>query len=94
MKTEPAIGIGGAISAVLYAVFAILKAADIEVTEEMTDGITALILALCAIPAVGGFVTRFFVYAPATVERLADQQYAAGVPPTEPQPDIPPPGNV
>ena len=94
MKQEPAVGIGGALSAILYAVFAILKASDIEVTQEMTDGITALILALCAIPAVGGFITRFFVYAPATVERIADTQYGAGLPPTDPQPEIPPPGEV
>lgn len=92
-KHEPAVGIGGSITALLYAVFAILKAADIGVTDEMTDGITALVLALCAVPAVGGFITRFFVYAPATVEKIADQQYVAGVPPTEPQPPVPGPAN-
>lgn len=35
--------------------------------------------------------TRAVVYAPATVAKIADQQYAAGVPPTGPQPPIPGP---
>lgn len=92
-KHEPAVGIGGSITAILYAVFAILKAADIGVTAEMTDGITALVLALCAVPAVGGFITRFFVYAPATVATIQNQAYVAGTPPTGPKPDLPePPG--
>ena len=29
-----------------------------------------------------------------TVERIANQQYVAGTPPTEPQPDVPPPATV
>jgi hypothetical protein len=93
-KHEPAAGIGGSITAILYALFMVLKAADVGVTDEMTDGITALVLALCAVPAIGGFITRFFVYAPATVEKIAERQYTAGTPPTEPQPEIPPPGTV
>ena len=66
MKSEPALGIGGSISAVLYAVFVVLKAAGFGVTDEMTDGINALVLALCAVPAIGGWVTRFFVVSPQT----------------------------
>jgi hypothetical protein len=41
-----------------------------------------------------GAATREAVYAPATVEAIANRQYAAGMPPTEAQPDIPPPGEV
>jgi hypothetical protein len=94
MQTQPAIAIGGALSAVLYAVFAILKAAGVEVTDEMTDGINALILALCAIPAVAGVITRFFVFAPASVVQEANKQYTAGLPPTDPQPETPDPADV
>jgi hypothetical protein len=37
--------------------------------------------------------TRGLVYAPSTVERIAERQYDAGTPPTEPQPPVPaPPG--
>jgi hypothetical protein len=77
MNREPAVSIGGSITAILYAAYAILKASGVEVTEDMTDGITALVLALCAVPAIGGLVTRFFVFSPATTEELVDEAYAA-----------------
>jgi hypothetical protein len=93
-QREPAVSIGATVSTILLAVFAILKASGIAVTDEMTDGITALILALCSIPAVAGVLTRFFVYSPASVEKIATTQYQAGTPPTEPQPDVPPPAKV
>lgn len=91
---EPAIGIGGSITAVLFAVFAVLKASGVPVTEDMSAGLNALTLALCAVPAISGFITRFFVYSPNSVESIANTQYNAGVPPTEPQPDVPPPADV
>jgi hypothetical protein len=94
MKSEPAVGIGGSISAILFALYAILRASGVPVTDEMTDGITALVLALCAFPAVAGFITRFFVYSPASVEKIATEQYDAGRPPVEPQPEVPPPSHV
>jgi hypothetical protein len=39
-------------------------------------------------------VTREAVYAPATVEAIAHEQYVAGLPPTEAQPPVPPPAAV
>ena len=94
MNKEPSIGIGASLSAVLFAVFAILKASGVNVTDDMTTGINALILSLCAIPAVSGVITRFFVYSPNSVETIAADQYNAGVPPTEPQPSVPPPAKA
>jgi len=94
IQNEPAVGIGASLSAALYAIFLILKASGVDVTDDMTNGINALIVALCAIPAVGGFLTRFFVYSPNSVEKIANTQYNAGVPPTEPQPELPPPAEV
>ena len=94
MKREPAVSIGATVSAILFALFAILKASGVGMTDELTTGINALVTALCAVPAVSGFLTRFFVYAPASVEKIADTQYQAGVPPTEPQPGIPRPGQA
>lgn len=70
MKSEPAVSIGTTISAVMLAVFAILKASGMGVTDEMTTGINALVTALCAVPAVSGALTRFFVYSPTTLARL------------------------
>lgn len=58
----------------------------LNITNEMKD-----FLILVSPFVIGGIVARFSVYAPDTVEAIADQQYQAGVPPTEPQPDIPPP---
>ncbi len=94
MNSEPAFSIGGSVSAVLYAAFLILKASGVGVTDEMTNGINALVAALCAIPAVAGFATRFFVYSPNSVKGIAADHYEAGVPPTEPPPDIPPPADA
>ncbi len=76
-KKEPAVGIGASITAILYAVYALLRASGVEVTDEMTVAVDALVLALCAIPAVSSFVTRFFVYSPATVELMTNPQDAA-----------------
>ncbi len=93
-QNEPAVSIGVIVSAILAAVYAILKASDVGVTDEMTSGINSLVLALCAIPAVSGFVTRFFVFSPNTTERLTDESYLAGLPPTTPKPPVPtPPAN-
>ncbi len=94
LQKEPAVSIGATITAILLAVYAILRASGVSVTDEMTNGINALVLSLCAIPAVSGVLTRFFVYSPNSVERIADKQYEAGVPPTTPQPDVPPPAHV
>lgn len=66
MKSEPSVSIGVSISAVLYAIWAILRASGVEVTDDLRDGVEALVLALCAVPFVGGLVTRFFVISPQT----------------------------
>jgi len=88
---EPAVSIGSTITAVLIAIVAVLRSAGVAVTDEMTDGITTLVYALCAVPAIAGFLTRFAVYSPNSVEKIADTQYQAGVPPTTSQPKVPPP---
>lgn len=69
-RKEPAVGIGASISVILYAVYGILQASGIEVTEDMARGVEALVLALCAIPAVSGLLTRHFVFSPDTTDRL------------------------
>lgn len=70
LGSEPAATIGVSISAVLVALFAVLRAFGVGVTDEMSDSITALVVALCAVPAVSGWLTRFFVYSPRSVQRL------------------------
>ncbi len=41
---------------------------------------------------IAGIVSRFSVYAPDTMKEIAAEQYKAGTPPTEPPPEVPPPG--
>lgn len=79
MATEPSGTIGTSISAVLMSVFAVLRAFDVGVTDDMSNSLTALVVALCAIPAVSGWLTRHFVYAPSTVQAVANDAATTGV---------------
>jgi hypothetical protein len=63
---------------------------------DLTDDQTAAILGATAVlaPIIAGLITRSQVYSQASVERISDQQYQAGLPPTDPQPPVPPPADV
>ncbi len=78
LNTEPATTIGGSITAVLIALFAVLRAFGVGITDDMSEGLTALVLALCAIPAVSGFLTRFFVVSPETAVKATNQSAKTG----------------
>jgi hypothetical protein len=71
---------------IVAAVLAALGSYGFGITPEMKE-----LLILVAPFVIAAIVTRFRVYAPDTVEKIANQQYAAGTPPTEPQPEIPSP---
>lgn len=91
MRTEPAAIIGG-ITAFVTALLGLLVAYGVDVSQQQQTailGVTAVVA-----PLLASLVIRYNVYAPASVERIADQQYAAGTPPTEPQPGVPPPAEV
>ena len=66
MTKEPAGTIGTSVSAVLVAVFLVLRAAGVVIPEDMETSVTMLSLAVCAVPAVSGWLTRYFVVAPGT----------------------------
>ncbi len=85
-RKEPAVGIGASITALLYAVYGILQASGIVVPDDMVTHVNALVLALCAIPAVSGFLTRFFVFSPDTANRIANGQGPDGTPSTNVEP--------
>lgn len=91
MKTEPSVIIG-IITALVAACINVAVAFGLNLTDDQQQAILGF--TAVAAPLIAAVIIRFNVYAPATVEKISDQQYAAGVPPTEPQPDIPPPGNV
>lgn len=91
MHSQPVITITMITSAV-SAIFAAVTLAWPDVDPQWETAILAMIAALY--PVVTAAWTWHRVYSPATIERVADQQYNAGKPPTEPQPPIPPPGDV
>jgi Zn-dependent alcohol dehydrogenase len=90
-QTEPA-QLVAYLTSIVTAGIALAVAFGFELTEDQT----AAILGAVAVgaPIVAGLITRSKVYSPATVEGIANQQYRAGTPPTDAQPDIPPPGEV
>ena len=92
MQTQPVITVT-TITSLVSALFA----AAVYVWPDLDpDAEKALIAVIVAVwPVVTAAWTYRRVFAPATVNRIAVQQYAAGTPPTEPPPPIPaPPGNA
>jgi uncharacterized membrane protein len=93
VKREPATVIS-AVVGLITAIIGLFVAFGIDVSTEQQNAIIGAVVSLSAVIALLGPVIRNWVYSPASVERIADQQYEAGRPPVEPQPEIPPPGNV
>jgi hypothetical protein len=91
LQTEPAQLIGY-ITAAVSAAIALLVAFGVDLTDDQTAAILGIVAV--AAPIISGIITRSKVYAPASVEKIADQQYQAGTPPTVAQPAVPPPANV
>ncbi len=91
MNKEPLISVGS-IVAVVAAILVFLQSFGVSITDDQQDSVTNLVAILA--PIVLALVARQFVYSPNTVEKIATEQYNAGVPPTEPQPDVPPPAEV
>lgn len=91
MNREPLITTGS-IVAIIAAVLVFLKSFGVDITADQQDSVTNLVAILA--PVVLALVARQFVYSPNSVETIAAEQYNAGVPPTEPQPEVPPPAAV
>lgn len=91
LQNEPA-QIIAYITAAATAMISLLVAYGVDISEDQKQAILGAVAILA--PIVAGLVIRSRVYAPATVAKIADRQYAAGVPPTDPQPDVPKPPGV
>ena len=91
MNKEPLLTTGS-IAAIVAAMLVFLKSFGVPITDDQQEAIRNLVAVLA--PIVLALVARQFVYAPASVEKIADQQYAAGTPPTTAQPEVPPPAKV
>ena len=92
-KAEPSV-ITGALTSLATALIGLGVAFGANITDAQQNAILGAIAAVVPIIFMMSVVIRQFVYSPKSAERIADTQYAAGTPPTEPQPDIPPPGEV
>jgi len=88
MNREPLLTTG-AIVALVAAVLAFLKSLGVDISDDTQEALRNVVAILA--PVVLAFVARQFVYSPNSVSNIADTQYAAGTPPTDPQPPIPPP---
>jgi len=74
-------------SVVIAAIVAASASYGLNITNELSA-----VLVMIGPFIIAGIVSRFSVYAPDTVKAIAAEQYNAGIPPTEPQPDVPAPG--
>ncbi|MDQ3540359.1 MAG: hypothetical protein M3440_06690 [Chloroflexota bacterium] len=91
MNREPLLSVGS-IVAIIAAVLVFLKSFGVDITDSQQEAVRNLVAVLA--PIILAFIARQFVYSPNSVETIATDQYNAGVPPTEPQPEIPPPAAV
>jgi argininosuccinate lyase len=92
-KAEPSV-IVGMLTSLATALIGLAVAFGADITDDQQNAILGAIAAVVPIIFLMSVVIRQFVYSPKSAEKIADTQYAAGVPPTEPQPEIPPPGEV
>lgn len=79
----------GAVVAIVAAFLVFMREMGVPIDQGQQDAIRNLVAVLAPIVLAG--IARQLVYSPFSVETIADTQYAAGVPPTTAQPDIPPP---
>ena len=91
MQTQPVITVT-TITSLASALFAAAVYAFPDLDPNLEKAIIGLIIA--AWPVVTAAWTWHRVYAPSSVVKEANKQYLAGKPPTEPQPDTPPPADV
>jgi hypothetical protein len=81
----------GAIVAIVSAFLVFLQEFGFDISEAQQDAIRNLVSVLA--PVVLAMVARQFVYSPRSVEKIQEKAYAAGTPPVEPKPELPPPAD-
>ena len=91
LDREPLLTVGS-ITAIVAAALIFLKSMGVNITDDQQESIRNLVAVLAPIVLAG--IARQFVYSPNSVTRIADTQYQAGTPPTEAQPDVPPPAKA
>jgi len=88
MKKEP-LTIIGSIGAAIGAFIVLMQSFGIPITAEQLDAIQNFVMV--AGPLVLMLIGRQFVWSPASAEKIKNEAYEAGLPPTEPNPEMPAP---
>jgi hypothetical protein len=81
MAKEPALATGGTISVALWATLAILRSYDIVIPEDVGRNVDILLNLIAGIPAVTGFITRYFVFSPASAQQDNNVAAVTGIAP-------------
>ena len=77
MEEEPAVALGAAMTAFAQALFTIMRASGLPLTEEMSGGIIMLIHAILMFPLFAGVLIRFFVFSPKSYLQGVQTAYEA-----------------
>ncbi len=93
MNREPAV-ITAAITGLVTAIVGLLVAFNIDVSDAQRDAIVTTIATFSTVIVLVGPLIRNLVYSPDSAKRIQNRAYNAGVPPTQPKPDLPAPADV
>lgn len=88
LQNEPSVIIGGIIG-FAAALVSFLVAFGLGLSLEQQAAILGLVAVVA--PVIAGGLIRYRVFAPDTVQRLTDEAYVAGLPPSWPPPILPSP---
>ena len=88
MKREP-LTIVGTIGSLIGAFLVMMQSFGIPITDAQSDAINNFVV--IAAPIIVALVGRQFVWSPSSVDNLTDKAYMAGLPPSDPKPEVPKP---
>ena len=88
MNREP-LAIIGTIGSIIGAFIVLMQSFGIPITDAQSEAINNFVV--IAAPLIVTLIARQYVFSPNTTKNLTDEAYVAGLPPTEPKPDVPAP---
>ena len=88
MSREP-LAIVGTIGSLIGAFLVMMQSFGIPITDAQSDAINNFVV--IAAPIIVALIGRQFVWSPNSVDNLTDKAYTAGLPPSDPKPEVPKP---
>lgn len=76
LNSEPSVSVGTFVSAILLGTWLILKSTGVNVTEDLRNGVEAIVYAFAAMPFVASFIIRWMVTPTGRAEKALDDQAA------------------